>query len=90
MLTKEQRKQVEWLDLMIANEKTDEQKLAIELSQRDKRLERRHHAQQQAIKKHKEQERVIFINHLRKHLPMSEITPEIAEKEIDFRIITED
>ncbi|MCP4971944.1 MAG: hypothetical protein GY932_15295 [Arcobacter sp.] len=79
MLTKEQKKQVAYNDLMISTYKSEEQKRAIEKAQSEKARDNYYKLLEKA--KNKNQERVIRINHLYTSLKVSEITPEIEEKE---------
>ena len=83
MITKEQKAQLDYNDLMIANYKTPKQRLAIELSERDKRLKRREEI------KVKTEPRTIFINSRKgkfqdKFVLEHEITTEDIDREVEL------
>ncbi len=86
MLTKEQEKQVDYMNQAISNLKTDKQKEAIELSKLDKMKSLRNKLQEDLKKKSQSKEKELFINHLRAFVKVSEITEDMIEKETAFYI----
>jgi hypothetical protein len=63
---------------------TPQQKYRKEEQEHNKILEKREIVAEQARERTSKQERTIFINHLYKHIPLSEITATMIEKEEEF------
>lgn len=83
-ITKEQKNMLDYNDLMIANYKSDSQKLAIELSERDKRLQTREKMKEEARQRVLNKPKQVFINHLYTFVDEKDITEDIEEKENYF------
>lgn len=80
-LTQAQLNKLSYMDILIKEDKTDKQKLAIELSERDKRLKRR-----LQVTNSKPFEDKIYLNHLpwtfkEKWVDKTDVTPEMIERE---------